>query len=228
MTVADKIDYYYPQLDKARVRSFMKALATVSRKRQYQEVLKKKLANQLEQVKKVSSDKRSSKERIEKEIAKLHDTVSQIMNTEHRVMARQEEEVGAMKQLSEQLSLLHEKFEIIQNNYEHKLKQNERQIDEFRKTIQEMKTSVTATQNTDRTRIQEELKKELEKKIDERARLTKAEVDAIDNHIMILEANFEELRKRKDTKIEDIERIKQRLGSAKKSLIALKQNKSKK
>jgi chromosome segregation ATPase len=220
------------ELHPARLRRFMHHLSAAVMRAEDRSLKKQKIKEQVEKIKSVSLNKRTTKEVIETELGTFEDAVHEIIHDEEQILEEQRRETAQINELKKMVENLSRKLIEIGREYAAELEDKDRKIMELREALAAAHIRISETGDDRQKRIEDIERRIIEKHHAvadlEPVKLEKSasqQILEMESRLKMLEEKHKQLKKKGKVRKKDLALLKRLIDTHKKKISAVKAKK---
>jgi uncharacterized protein YeaO (DUF488 family) len=220
------------ELHPEKLKRFMLHLSAAVRKAEERSEKKQLVKQQLEKMKNISLNKRSTKETIETEFGSFESVVHELIHDDEKLLEEQKKETAQITELRKMVETLSRKMIDIGREYAKELEEKDNKIMELRESLAAAHIKISESGEDRQKKIDD-----IERRIKEKAkdstsraeslpeRETKAVLSELETQLVSLESRHKSLTESGRHKKSDLERVKKLIDSHKDAIRKMKSRK---
>ncbi|MBW2966901.1 hypothetical protein KY362_00285 [Candidatus Woesearchaeota archaeon] len=209
-----------------RMRRFVTHLSVASKRAEERLAKKEQIKARLDNIKKVSLNKRSTKQQIESEFGSFEDVVHDIIKDEEKILEEQRKETRQINELKTMVENLSKKLIEIGREYAAELEAKDEKILELREALASAHIKISESGETRQKKI-EEIERRLKQRQSEppKPKSKDEHLAELESHLKTLEARHKDIRKKGGHKKKDLDRVKKLIDKHKETIKKVKAKK---
>lgn len=207
-------------LHPGRLKRFVAHLSVAALKAEERSVKKQEIKNQLDRIKSVSLNKRSTKQVIENEFGSFESAVHEMIHDDEKILEEQRRETRQISELRKMVENLSRKLIDIGREYASELEEKDSKILELREALASAHIKISESGEDRQKKIDA-----IEKKIKRKSNSARHDVYELESQLKTLEVKHRELKRKGKHKKNDLDRVKKLINTHKDKIKKIKAKK---